>query len=87
MSMKSGKESAMLRALNFGTYPMDKLARFILWKPPQIMETNASAYTGLELLLCNWSFSSNVTSDMVTLTNFVTDFNFCGGLYFDSLVA
>jgi hypothetical protein len=34
-----------------------------------------------------WVFSSNVTLDMVTLTNFVKDFNFCGGLYFDSLVA
>ena len=32
-------------------------------------------------------FSSNVTSDKVTLTNFVKNFNFCGGLYFDSLVA
>jgi hypothetical protein len=32
-------------------------------------------------------FSSNVTSEMVTLTNFVKIFNFCGRLYFDSLVA
>jgi hypothetical protein len=32
-------------------------------------------------------FSSNVTSDMVTLTNFVKNFNFCDGLYFDSLLA
>ncbi len=32
-------------------------------------------------------FSSNVTSDTVTLTNFIKSFNFCGGLYFDSLVA
>ncbi len=32
-------------------------------------------------------FSSNVTSDTVTFTNFVKNFNFCGGLYFDSLVA
>ncbi len=32
-------------------------------------------------------FSSNVTSDMVTLTNFIKNFNFCGRLYCDSLVA
>ncbi len=32
-------------------------------------------------------FSSNVTLDTVTLTNFVKDFNFCGRLCFDSLVA
>ena len=32
-------------------------------------------------------FSSNVASDMVALTNFVKNFNFCGGLYFDSLLA
>ncbi len=32
-------------------------------------------------------FSSNVTSDMVALTNFIKNFNFCGRLYFDSLVA
>jgi hypothetical protein len=32
-------------------------------------------------------FSSNITSDKVTLTNFVKNFNFCGRLYFDSLVA
>ncbi len=33
------------------------------------------------------AFSSNVTSDMVTLTNFVKNFNFCGGLHANSLVA
>ncbi len=32
-------------------------------------------------------FSSNITSDMVTLTNFVKNFNFCGELYYDGLVA
>ncbi len=32
-------------------------------------------------------FSSNITSDKVTLTNFLKSFNFRGGLYFDSLVA
>jgi hypothetical protein len=32
-------------------------------------------------------FSSNITSDMVTLTNFVRDFNFCCRLYGDNLVA
>ncbi len=32
-------------------------------------------------------FSSNVTSDMVTLTNIVKNFNFCGRLYCDSVVA
>ncbi len=32
-------------------------------------------------------FSSNVILDRVTLTNFIKNFNFCGGLYFDSLVA
>ncbi len=32
-------------------------------------------------------FSSNNTSDMVALTNFVKNFNFCGRLYFNSLVA
>ncbi len=32
-------------------------------------------------------FSSNITLDTVTLTNFVKNFNFCGGLYFDSQVA
>ncbi len=32
-------------------------------------------------------FSSNITSDMVALTNFIKSFNFCGRLYFDSLVA
>jgi hypothetical protein len=32
-------------------------------------------------------FSSNLTSNMVTLTNFIKNFNFCGGLYFHSLVA
>jgi hypothetical protein len=31
--------------------------------------------------------SSNVTLDAVTLANFVKNFSFCGGLYFDSLVA
>ncbi len=30
---------------------------------------------------------SNITSGMVALTNFINDFNFCGRLYFDSLVA
>jgi hypothetical protein len=34
-----------------------------------------------------WGFSSNVTLDTVTLTNFVKNFDLCGGLYFDSLVA
>ena len=34
-----------------------------------------------------FGFSFNVTSDKVTLTNFVKNFNSCGGLYFDSLVA
>ena len=33
------------------------------------------------------AFSSSVTSDMVTLTNFVKNFNFCGGLHSNSLVA
>jgi len=28
-----------------------------------------------------WGFSSNVTSDMVALTNFIMLFNFCGRLY------
>jgi hypothetical protein len=32
-------------------------------------------------------FSSNVTSGTVALTNFIKNFNFCGGLYFNSLVA
>ncbi len=32
-------------------------------------------------------FSSNITSDTVTLIKFVKNFNLCGGLYFDSLVA
>ncbi len=32
-------------------------------------------------------FSSNITSDKVALTNFVKSFNFCGRLFFDSLVA
>ncbi len=32
-------------------------------------------------------FSSNVISDMVDLTNFLKNFNFCGRLCFDSLVA
>jgi len=32
-------------------------------------------------------FSSNVTSDTVTLTNYVKNLNFCGRLYSDSLVA
>ncbi len=32
-------------------------------------------------------FSSNATSDTVALINFVKNFNFCGRLYFDSLVA
>ncbi len=32
-------------------------------------------------------FSSNVTSDTVTLTNFIKDFNICVRLYFNSLVA
>jgi hypothetical protein len=32
-------------------------------------------------------FSSNVTLDTVTLTNFIKNFNFCGRLYFNSLVA
>ncbi len=31
--------------------------------------------------------SSNVTSDPVALTNFTKNFNFCGRLYFNSLVA
>jgi hypothetical protein len=35
----------------------------------------------------NWVFLLNLTSDMVTLTNFIKNLNFCGGLYFDSLVA
>ncbi len=30
-------------------------------------------------------FSSNIASDMVALTNFIKNFNFCGVLYFDSL--
>jgi hypothetical protein len=32
-------------------------------------------------------FSSNITFDMVTLTNFVKNFNLGGRLYFNSLVA
>ena len=32
-------------------------------------------------------FSSNIASDKVALTNFIKNFNFCGGTYFDSLVA
>jgi len=32
-------------------------------------------------------FSSNITSDMVILTNFVKNFNFCGRVFFDLLVA
>ncbi len=32
-------------------------------------------------------FSSNIILDMVTLTNFVKSFNFCGRLCCDSLVA
>ncbi len=32
-------------------------------------------------------FSSNITSDPVTLTNFIKNFNFCGRLYFNNLVA
>ncbi len=32
-------------------------------------------------------FSSIVTLDTVALTNFVKNFNFCGGLHYDSLVA
>ncbi len=39
------------------------------------------------IILVQLGFSSNVTSDTVTLTNFVKTFNFCGRLYFDSLVA
>ncbi len=32
-------------------------------------------------------FSSNITSDTKTLTNFIKNFNFCGRQYFNSLVA
>jgi hypothetical protein len=32
-------------------------------------------------------FSSNVALDTVALTNFIKNFNFCGELYFNSLVA
>jgi len=32
-------------------------------------------------------FSSNITSDMVILTNFIKNFNFCGRVFFDILVA
>ncbi len=32
-------------------------------------------------------FSSDVNSDTVALTNLVKNFNFCGGLYFNRLVA
>ena len=38
-------------------------------------------------IFVQWAFLLNITSDTVTLTNFVKNFNFCGGLYFDSLVA
>ncbi len=38
-------------------------------------------------ILVQLGFSSNVTSDTVALTNFFKNFNFCGRLCFDSLVA
>jgi len=39
------------------------------------------------IIFMQLGFSSNVTSETVTSTNFVKNFNFCGRLYFDSLVA
>jgi hypothetical protein len=39
-----------------------------------------------ELIFVQLCFSSNVTLDLVTLTNFIKNSNFCGRLYFDSLV-
>jgi hypothetical protein len=41
----------------------------------------------MESIFVQLGFSSNITLDTVTLTNFIKNFNFCGGLYFDSLVA
>jgi hypothetical protein len=38
-------------------------------------------------IFVQFGFSSNITSNMVALTDFVKNFNFCGRLYFDSLVA
>ncbi len=39
-----------------------------------------------ELSFVPLCFSSNITLDSVTLTNFIKNLNFCGRLYFDSLV-
>ncbi len=39
------------------------------------------------IIFVQLGFSSIVASDTVALTNFFKNFNFGGGLYFDSLVA
>jgi len=39
------------------------------------------------IIFVELGFSLNVALNTVTLTNFIKDFNFCGGLYFNSLVA
>jgi hypothetical protein len=38
-------------------------------------------------IFVQFGFSSYVTSDRVILNNFIKNFNFCGTLYFNSLVA
>jgi len=62
--------------------PVDKHTNSLLRNPYITNPWRFEVY-----VLCNWVFSSNVTSYIVILTNFIKDFNFCGRLYFNILVA